>query len=170
MVSPAYVVRMLMLSYFLCAGCVYRWSNLHAPPYRKIALEAVYSTEARYLAHAAIWQAVQAMLVRHGRFAAYRQAEQLLRLHIRDSAIPSTSAQARLQLTIAVELWDLRQRRLLLSTTYRLSSTYQRVFSASEAPRAQWFVRSEAQRRTAVTDIGAELARRLQRDIFVLPE
>ena len=151
----------------LCASCVYRLSNLHSPAPTKIALEAIYNTEARHIPHEHIWQAVQAMLARSGRLAAYHEAEQLLRVHLRDSTVSSVSAHAQLQLTAAVELWDLRQRKLLFSTTYRLDSTYQTVFAAEEVPRTRWFVQSEATRTAAVASIGAELARRVRRDLFV---
>ena len=156
-----------MLLICLCAGCVYRLSNLHSTAHTKIALEAIYNTEARHIPHEHIWQAVQAMLARSGRLAAYHDAEQQLRIHLRDSTVASSSAYARLQLTAAVELWDLRQRELLFNTTYRLDSTYQTIFAAKELPRTRWFVQSEETRATAVASIGADLARRLQRDLFV---
>ncbi len=156
-----------MLLICLCASCVYRLSNLHSPAHTKIALEAIYNTEARHIPHEHIWQAVQAMLARSGRLAAYHDAEQLLRIHLRDSTVASSSAYAQLQLTAAVELWDLQQRKLLFNTTYRLDSTYQTVFAEKEVPRTRWFVQSEETRTAAVVSIGAELARRLRRDLFV---
>lgn len=159
------VVRGLALC--LCASCVYRLSNLHAPPRTKIALEAIYNTEARHIPHMHIWQAVQSMLARSGRLAAYREAEQLLRIHLRDSTLSSSSAQAHLQLTAAVELWDLRQRKLIFASTYRLDATYQTVFAAQEVARARGFVHAEGRRTAAVASIGAELARHLRRDLFV---
>ena len=149
----------------LCCGCAYRLSNLYTPASSKIALEAIYNTEARHLQHVHVWQAVQTMLARCGRLAPYREAEQLLRIHLRDSAVSSSSAYAQLQLSAAVELWDLRQRRRLFHTTYRLDSTYQTVFSTM--PRTRWYMQSETTRAAATARIGAELARRLRRDLFV---
>lgn len=153
----------------LCAhsSCVYRLSNLHSPVHTKIALEAIYNTEALHLPHEHVWQAVQAMLARSGRLSAYRDAEQLLRIHLHDSEMSSSSAHTHLQLAATVELWDLRQRKLIFNTTYRLDSTYQTVFAAREVPRAHWFVQAEDLRTAAVASIGADLARRLQRDLFV---
>ena len=156
-----------LLALCLCVSCVYRFSNLHAPAHAKIALEAIYNTEARYLPHEHLWQAVQAMLARSGRLSAYRDAEQLLRIHLHDSTVLSSSAHAQLQLAATVELWDLHQRRLLFNKTYHLDGIYQTVFAAQEVPRASWFTQAEERRTTAVADIGAELARHLQRDMFV---
>ena len=158
---------MAVLLCLIFGGCVYRLSNLHSPAYTKIALEAIYNTEARHIPHEHIWQAVQAMLARSGRLAAYHDAEQLLRIHLHDSSVASASAYTQLQLTAAVELWDLRQRKLLFDTTYRLDSTYQTVFAEKELPRTRWFMQSEEVRTAAVVSIGTELARRLWRDLFV---
>ncbi len=155
------------LTLCLGAGCVYRLSNLHSPARTRIALEAIYNTEARHIPHEHIWQAVQTMLARSGQLAAYHEAEQLLRIHLRDSTLSSSSAHAQLQLTAAVDLWDLHRRQLLFNTTYRLDSTYQTVFTEQEVPRRRWFMQAEAQRTAAVASIGAELARQLRRDLFV---
>ena len=159
-----------MLLLCLCVSCVYRLSNLHAPPHTKIALEAIHNAEARHIPHEHIWQAVQAMLSRRGQLAAYRDAAQLLRIHVRDSSVSSSSAHAQLRLTAVVELWDLLQRKLIFNTTYHLDSTYQTVFAENQLPRTRWFVRSETQRHAAVASIGDELARRLQHDMFVTLE
>ena len=157
----------VLLALCLCVSCVYRFSNLHAPAHAKIALEAIYNTEARYLPHEHIWQAVQAMLARSGRLSAYRDAEQLLRIHLYDSTVSSSSAHAQLQLTAAVELWDLHQRQLLFNKTYHLDGIYQTVFAEQDVPRPSWFVQAEERRTTAVANVGTELARHLQRDLFV---
>lgn len=154
----------------LCLGsgssCVYRFSNLYAPPRHRIALEAIYNTEARHLPHDRIWQAVQVMLARSGRLAPYHAAEQLLRIHLKDSATLPSSAHTELQLSAEVELWDLTRRELLFNTTYRLNETYQTIFAEPQVPRANWFIRSEEARADALSAIGAELARLLQRDLF----
>ena len=85
---------------------------------------------------------------------------------MRDSEVSPDAAQAQLRLTAVVELWDMRHKKLLFNTTYRLDSTYQTVFEASQIPRTLWLVRAEAARTAALTNIGTELARRLQRDMF----
>ena len=166
MVSIVPSMRVLTLLLCLCStGCVYRFTNLHAPRH-KIAVEAISNTDARYLPHERIWQAVQAMLARRGRLAAYHNATQLLRIHVHDSEVSPDSAQAELRLTAVVELWDMRHKKLLFNTTYRLDSTYQTIWEESQIPRTLWLVRAEAARTAAMTDIGTELARRLQRDMF----
>ena len=157
----------LLVCLCLSSGCVYRFAKLHAPPPSKIALEAIYNTEARYLPHNNIWMAVQTMLARNGRLAAYHAAEQLLRIHLQDSEVTTASAHTELQLTAAVELWDLAQQRLLFNTVYRLDSRYQTIFAEQDVPRSHWFIRAEATRTSAIARIGAELARHLQRDLFI---
>ena len=167
MVRIVFVRQVLPLLLCFCGtGCVYRLTNLHAPRH-KIAVEAIYNTQARYLPHERLWQAVQAMLARNGRLAARSDATQLLRIQVRDSEVSPDAAQAELRLTVVVELWGIRPKKLLFTTTYRLDSTYQTVFEESQVPRPLWLVRTEEARTTAMTRIGTELARRLQRDMFV---
>ena len=166
MVKLALVRQVLTLLLCFCGtGCVYRFTNLHAPRH-KIAVEAIYNTQARYLPHDRLWQAVQAMLARSGRLAAYSDATQLLRIQVRDSEVSPDAAQAELRLTAVVELWDIHHKKLLFNKTYRLDSIYQTVFEENQVPRPLWLVRAEEARTAAMTDIGTELARHLQRDMF----